>query len=467
MRHVLIIDDEKNIRAELSGLLTDEGYGALAAESAEAGLDLALRERPDLVLLDVMLPGMTGLDALAKIRESDGELPVILMSGQASIETAVRATKLGAFDYLEKPLDPERLLVTVRNALETGTLRRRTRELSSAAGGELIGSSHAMRELRAAVERAAGSSARVLITGENGTGKELVARALHAGSPRAGGPFVKVNCAAIPKDLIESELFGHEKGSFTGAMSRKIGKIESADQGTLLLDEIGDMAEEAQAKLLRVLEEKEVERVGGAKPVPVDVRFLAATNQDLPRAIAEGRFREDLFYRLNVVPLRVPALRERLEDVPELVETFRARFAEESGRPAPTFAAAALAALRESSWPGNVRELRNVVERLGIMADSDSVGAEEVLRILREARPPDPAVPGGQAEDGLPLRDLLERTERRAIERALERAGGTISEAAKSLGMDRANLHRKMRRLGLARTETEDEGPEPDGSVSG
>jgi two-component system nitrogen regulation response regulator NtrX len=467
LRHVLIIDDEKNIRAELSGLLTDEGYGALAAESAEAGLDLVARERPDLVLLDVMLPGMTGLDALARIRESDAELPVILMSGQASIETAVRATKLGAFDYLEKPLDPERLLVTVRNALETGTLRRRTRELSRAAGGELIGSSPAMRELRAAVERAAGSSARVLITGENGTGKELVARALHAGSPRAGGPFVKVNCAAIPRDLIESELFGHEKGSFTGAMSRKIGKIESADQGTLLLDEIGDMAEEAQAKLLRVLEEKEVERVGGAKPVPVDVRVLAATNQDLPRAIAEGRFREDLFYRLNVVPLRVPALRERLEDVPELVESFRARLAEESGRPAPTFAAAALAALREWSWPGNVRELRNVVERLGIMADSDSVGAEDVRSILREARPPDPAALGPAGEEGLPLRELLERTERRAIERALERARGTISEAAKALGMDRANLHRKMRRLGLARTEAEDEGAEPNGGDEG
>jgi two-component system nitrogen regulation response regulator NtrX len=466
LRHVLIIDDEKNIRAQLSGLLTDEGYGSLVADSAEAGLDLVSRERPDLVLLDVMLPGMTGLDALAKIREGDAELPVILMSGQASIETAVRATKLGAFDYLEKPLDPERLLVTVRNALETGTLRRRTRELSRAAGAELIGSSRAMHELRAAVERAAGSSARVLITGENGTGKELVARALHLGSARAAGPFVKVNCAAIPKDLIESELFGHEKGSFTGATGRKIGKVESADQGTLLLDEIGDMAEEAQAKLLRVLEEKEVERVGGAKPIPVDVRVLAATNQDLPRAIAEGRFREDLFYRLAVVPLRVPALRERLEDLPELVESFRERFAEESGRAAPVFAPAALAALRAWSWPGNVRELRNVVERLGIMADSDSVAAEDVRAVLREARARGPAAEGRADDEALPLRDLLERTERRAIERALERAGGTISEAAKALGMDRANLHRKMRRLGLARTEGESEENRGAGGVS-
>jgi two-component system nitrogen regulation response regulator NtrX len=468
LRHVLIIDDEKNIRAQLSGLLTDEGYGSFVAESAEAGLDLVGRERPDLVLLDVMLPGMTGLDALAKIREGDAELPVILMSGQASIETAVRATKLGAFDYLEKPLDPERLLVTVRNALETGTLRRRTRELSRAAGAELIGSSRAMQELRAAVERAAGSSARVLITGENGTGKELVARALHLGSARAAGPFVKVNCAAIPKDLIESELFGHEKGSFTGATGRKIGKVESADQGTLLLDEIGDMAGEAQAKLLRVLEEKEVERVGGAKPIPVDVRVLAATNQDLPRAIAEGRFREDLFYRLAVVPLRVPALRERLEDLPELVESFRERFAEESGRAAPVFAPAALSALREWTWPGNVRELRNVVERLGIMADSDSVGAEDVRAVLREARTQGPAAEGRADDEALPLRDLLERTERRAIERALERAGGTISEAAKALGMDRANLHRKMRRLGLARTEGEGDSEEDrsEGGVS-
>jgi len=304
------------------------------------------------------------------------------------------------------------------------------------------------------VDRAAASGARVLITGENGTGKELAARALHAGSPRAAGPFIKVNCAAIPKDLIESELFGHEKGAFTGAAARKIGKVEAADGGTLLLDEVGDMAAEAQAKLLRVLEENEVERVGGNRPIRVDVRILAATNQDLPQAIAEGRFREDLFYRLNVVPVRMPALRERPGDIPELVEHFRAAFAEETGRTAPELADGAMAALKAWSWPGNVRELRNAIERLSIMTEGDRVSEADVRAVLGEARPGTPAVPPSD----LPLRELLELTERTAIERALEVAGGTVSEAARALGLDRANLHRKMRRLGIGRPGEEGEG---------
>jgi two-component system nitrogen regulation response regulator NtrX len=461
VRQILIVDDEKNIRAQLSGLLADEGYGAVAADSAEKGLELLREDRPDLVLLDVMLPGMSGLDLLARIREGDAELPVVLMSGQASIETAVRATKLGAFDYLEKPLDPGRLLLTVRNALETRRLRAANRELSAAAARELIGSSPAMVALRAALDRAAASGARVLITGENGTGKELAARALHAGSPRAAGPFVKVNCAAIPKDLIESELFGHEKGAFTGATARRIGKVEAADGGTLLLDEVGDMAPEAQAKLLRVLEENEVERVGGGKAITVDVRVLAATNQDLARAIAEGRFREDLFYRLNVVPVRMPALRERPGDIPELVERFRADFAHETGRAAPELDGGALAALRAWSWPGNVRELRNVIERLSIMTDGDRVTEGEARAVLGEARP---GAATAEPPPDLPLRELLEQTERLAIERALAAAGGTVSEAARALGLDRANLHRKMRRLGIGRPgEAGDETDEGDG----
>ncbi len=457
MRQILIIDDEKNIRTQLSGLLADEGYRAFAAESAEQGLELLQEERPDLVLLDVCLPGMDGLQMLAKIREDGADIPAIVMSGHATIETAVQATRLGAFDYLQKPLDPGRLLVTVRNALETASLRRRNRELSRAvAPTGLVGASAPMEELRASLDRAAQSEARVLITGENGTGKELVARALHEHSRRAAGPFVKVNCAAIPKDLIESELFGHEKGAFTGAAARKIGKIEAADGGSLLLDEVGDMALEAQAKLLRVLEEKEVERVGGNRPIRVDVRLIAATNKDLPRAIEAGEFREDLYYRLNVVPIEAPALRRRREDVPALVEHFRGLCAEEAGRPVPEFSPEAVAALQQWSWPGNVRELRNAVERLLIMTEGDRIEADDVQRMLSGARRPPAGTPAEDDDAGLPLREILERTERRAIERALEAAGGTISEAARALDMDRANLHRKMRRLGIDRPVDEE-----------
>ncbi|MBZ0267761.1 sigma-54 dependent transcriptional regulator, partial [bacterium] len=362
MQQILVIDDEKNRRGELAGLLTDEGYRALAAPDAEKGLALLGEEAVDLVLLDVMLPGMDGLAALERIRADGRDVPVIVMSGQASLEAAVRATKLGAFDYLEKPLHPDKLLVTLRNALDARTLARANRELKAeltGSGGGLIGDSAAMAALRAEIDRAAAAGARVLITGENGTGKELVARALHEGSPRARAVFVKVNCAAIPKDLIESELFGHEKGAFTGAVTRKIGKLEAAHGGSLLLDEVGDMALEAQAKLLRVLEENEVERVGGRDSIPVDVRVIAATNKDLPQAIADGEFREDLYYRLNVVPIAVPPLRERADDVPLLVAHFRRRYRHETGRAPRPFDDAAIAELRAWSWPGNVRELRN------------------------------------------------------------------------------------------------------------
>ena len=467
MRPILIIDDEKNIRAELSGLLGDEGYRTITAAEPNEGIRLFLEESPDVILLDVRLPGRSGLDLLEEIRRRDAEVPVIVMSGQATIDAAVRATKLGAFDYLEKPLDPERLLLTVRNSLETGRLRRKTRELSREIAGHLgiVGSSPAMERLRTEIERAARADARVLITGENGTGKEIVARALHDRSPRAGGPFVKVNCAAIPKELIESELFGHEKGSFTGAHSRKIGKIEAADGGALFLDEIGDMSLEAQAKLLRVLEEGEVERVGGNEPIRVDVRFLAATNKDLAQAIDEQTFREDLFYRLNVIPIRVPSLAEHREDVPALVNHFRGLFEQETGRAPRAFTPDAIEILVDWPWPGNVRELRNVVERLSIMAEGEAIDSDDVQAVLREARTGfgNRALPERSAHSrprmpeldpppaGLPLSEILERTERSAIRQALEEAQGKISEAAKILGMDRANLHRKMRRLGIGR----------------
>ncbi len=487
MRPVLIVDDEKNIRAELAGLLEDEGFRAITAADGDEGLRRFAEENPDVVLLDVRLPGRSGLEILEEIRRLDFEVPVLVMSGQATIDTAVRATKLGAFDYLEKPLEPERLLLTLRNALEAGRLRKRTRELSQAASAPLglVGSSPAIRKLRDEIERAAKAGARVLITGENGTGKELVARALHERSPRAAGPFVKVNCAAIPKELIESELFGHEKGSFTGAHSRKIGKVEAADGGALFLDEIGDMALEAQAKLLRVLEEGELERVGGNDAIRVDVRVIAATNKDLAKAIDAGACRAALFYRLNVIPLRVPKLAERREDVPELLEHFRAHFAEEIGRPPRTFTKEAIAALVAWPWPGNVRELRNVVERLTIMAEGPRIEVSDVHAVLRSSRPgfgagagglppadaaaapaPDaPAPPSASSPAaassspladvpvGLPLAELLEQTERSAIRRALDDARGRISEAARLLGMDRANLHRKMRRLGIGRDD--------------
>jgi two-component system, NtrC family, nitrogen regulation response regulator NtrX len=471
MRQILIVDDEKNIRGQLAGLLTDEGYRALAAPDAEKGLALLEDETVDLVLLDVMLPGLDGLAALERIRADGRDVPVIVMSGQATLDAAVRATKLGAYDYLEKPLDPDKLLITLRNALQAGRLTHANRELRAQireSGGGLVGTSAAMERLRSEIGRAAAAGARVLITGENGTGKELVARALHDGSPRAGAVFVKVNCAAIPKDLIESELFGHEKGAFTGAVTRRIGKLEAADGGSLLLDEVGDMALDAQAKLLRVLEENEVERVGGKGSVPVDVRVIAATNKNLPKAIEGGEFREDLFYRLNVVPIAVPPLRERAEDIPLLVEHFRERLRRETGRAPRPFDDAAIRELCAWSWPGNVRELRNAVERLEIMAPGNSVGADDVRSVLAGAR----GAGGGTATVGtgggngapalaavdgeLPLRELLEATERGAIERALDAAGGVISEAARRLGMDRANLHRKMRRLGIGRDDDED-----------
>jgi two-component system nitrogen regulation response regulator NtrX len=467
---ILIVDDEKNIRIQLQGLLSDHGYRTSVAADAESALARVAEEPPDLVLLDVNLPGMGGLEALEKIRARGEDPPVVVMSGQGTVDSAVKATKLGAFDYLEKPLDPERLLVTVRNAIEGGRLRHRNRELQGARESALVGSSAAMRRLRDEISRAASSDARVLVTGENGTGKELVARALHDQSHRASAPFVRVNCAAIPKDLIESELFGHEKGAFTGAAARRIGKVEQADEGTLLLDEVGDMALEAQAKLLRVLEENEVERVGGSETIPVDVRVVAATNKDLSSAIASGAFREDLFYRLNVVPIHVPALRERREDVAELVDHFRRRFHDESGRPVRAMEPQAMRALEAWSWPGNVRELRNVVERLEIMSDADVLRTAHVEAVLRGARPASATFSG--ADLGLgdrPLREILEETERRAIHAALESSGGTVSEAARRLGLDRANLHRKMRRLGLARPGgegTEESGGEDGEGVS-
>ncbi|RPJ41267.1 MAG: sigma-54-dependent Fis family transcriptional regulator, partial [Candidatus Latescibacterota bacterium] len=406
----------------------------------------AIAERPpDLLLLDVLLPGMDGLACLERLGGAAVGFPVIVLSGHASIEMAVRAVKLGAFDLQEKPFDPERLLRAVRNALELAELRDENRALRARVGrgGILVGEHPLMARLAEEIARAAPSNGRVLIHGENGTGKELVARAIHEGSPRRGRPFVKVNCAAIPRDLIESELFGHEKGAFTGATEQRIGKIEAADGGTLLLDEVGDMSLETEAKLLRVLEAKELERVGGKSAIAFDVRVLSATNKNLRSEIEEGRFREDLYYRLAVIPIRVPPLRERASDIPLLVDHFLRLFADENGRRRKRFSTGARDALMGHPWPGNVRELRNTVERLVIMSRSDEIGAEEVAGILGE---------GSAAERNdadLPLRERLERFEKNILLEALARNGGNVAETARELKTDRANLHRKMRRHGI------------------
>jgi len=434
---VLIVDDEPNIRRMLTGVLEDEGWSArVAADSDEAEAALA-REPVDVLLLDVNLPGRDGLTLL---REGDGLPPVIMMSGHGDIRTALEAVRLGARDFIEKPIGVERLLLSLENAVEMRQLSDENQRLHDAVTHELLGDSPAMVRLRHEIARVAPTDARVLITGENGTGKELVARALHRGSARRTRPFVKVNCAAIPSELLESELFGHEKGAFTGAVSTRRGKFELAQRGTLLLDEIGDMNPTTQAKLLRVLEENELERVGGERSIGLDVRVLASTNRDLPALLADGTFREDLYFRLKVVQIQVPALRDHAEDVPQLVDHYLDHFARENGRPVPTVSAAARQRLARHPWPGNVRELRNLVERMVIMG-GESLGPDELSAFLGATVPATSSVQT--------LAESLEAHERERIQAALREAGGNIAEAGRRLGLDRANLHRRMKRLGL------------------
>ena len=370
------------------------------------------------------------------------------MSGHSTIETAVQATKLGAFDFIEKPLASERLLLTIRNALDSGRLRRENAELRRLQLGEMVGRSEAIKQIEQTIAKAAPTSGRVLITGPNGTGKELVARSLHVNSQRAEGPFIKVNCAAIAHDLIESELFGHEKGAFTGAANRRIGKFEQAHGGTLFLDEIGDMSLAAQAKVLRVLQEGELERVGGAETIIVDVRVIAATNKDLFAEIAAGRFREDLYYRLNVVPIALPALSERREDIPELVAHFLRQTSESHGRRPKQIEQSALTLLMQQPWPGNIRELRNVVERLVILVESPTIAAEHIVELLNVPS----AVPVRRAAGELPLRDVVMAAEREAILAALERHEGQVAKAAAQLGLERSHLYKKMKILGIDRS---------------
>ncbi|MEZ4423805.1 MAG: sigma-54 dependent transcriptional regulator [Gemmatimonadota bacterium] len=452
--HVLIVDDHDNIRRSLRALLESEGWTVSDVDRAERALTDLDALRPDVVLLDLALPGMNGLDALARLRERAPALPVVMMSGQAALSDAVEATRRGAFHFIEKPITPESVLLTLRRALELGRARDLTRALQRelGPGTELVGTSPALVEVRRRVERVAATDARVLITGESGTGKELVAAAIHGLSARREGPFVRVNSAALPDGLVESEMFGHEKGSFTGATERRLGRFELASGGTLFLDEVGDLGAEAQAKLLRALESGVIERVGGTTKIAVDVRVLAATNRDLARRVEEGAFREDLLFRLEVVPIHLPPLRDRREDIEPLLQHAVQRLRTRQGIRTPRFEADAVAVLRAHAWPGNVRELFNVVERLAILHGEhpiDREAAETVLATGRRTRPATPSASPPALAGPRSLREQLDAYERTLLQDALDRAGGNMAEAARLLRTDRANLYRRLTRLGL------------------
>ena len=453
MATILIVDDEAGVRASLGAVLRDEGYSVDVAESGEACLETVARRIPDLILLDIWLPGMDGLATLERLRERRVDSQVIMISGHASVEAAVRATKLGAFDFIEKPLSIEKTVLAVRNGLRQRRLEVENRQLRARVDRPLVivGVSPVMEQLRAQVAMAAPSNGRVLISGENGTGKELVARQIHAQSHRHAAPFIEVNCAAIPEELIESELFGHVKGAFTGAVSDRRGKFEIATTGTLFLDEVGDMSLKTQAKVLRALQEQVVEPVGGQNSIKVDVRVIAATNKDLATEIRHGRFREDLYFRLNVIPISVPPLRSRAGDIMRLAEHFVAEFAREYGRRPKTFSPEARARLETGRWPGNVRELRNTIERLMIMAEADVVRPQDLafLESGTHAAAVQPQTIG-------PLFDARDEWERNYISNALAAYEGNISRTADALGLERSNLYKKMRALGMTTREREE-----------
>lgn len=455
MNSILIIDDEKSIRDSLKMILEYERYEVEFAENGDQGLSKLSSQHVDLVLLDVKMAGIDGMEVLHRIRERTMELPVIMISGHGTIETAVEATKLGAFDFLPKPLDRDKLLITIRNALQQASIAEENRRLQETLEGKrkILGESATIKEIHSMIERIAPTDSRVLITGENGTGKELVARAIHRGSKRAAKSFVEVNCAAIPAELIESELFGHEKGSFTGASAQRIGKFEQADGGTLFLDEVGDMSLQAQAKVLRALEEEKIERVGGNKLIPVNVRVLAATNKNISEEIEKGTFRKDLYHRLSVIPLRVPPLRERREDIPILVRAFIEDVCSRNGMSKKTIGDEALARLSALDWPGNVRELRNAVERLVIL----SPGASLDISLLDAT--------GGTAKGDLDdvfiaagtFQDFKDKAEAAFIKKQLELHKWNISKTAEALDIQRSHLYTKMKKYGLAREGDEEE----------
>ena len=443
MAKILIIDDEASIRETLANILRDEGHQTTLCESGEAAIAQFAREEFDLVFLDLWLPGVDGMTVLERLR-STGAPPVIVISGHGNVDSAVRATRLGAYDFLEKPLSLERVLLTVNHALADRKLRDQVRDLRQHFALEeiLIGESDVMKHLDEQIRSAAPTNSRVLITGENGSGKEIVAGTLHRLSHRADAPFIDVNCAAIPEELIESELFGHRKGAFTGAIDDRKGKFELADGGTLFLDEIGDMSLKTQAKVLRVLQEQTFQKVGGQQAITVDVRVIAATNKDLEAEIAGGTFRSDLFYRLNVIPIDVPPLRARGNDVILLAEYFLRRFAAETGRPKKRLSSGAMSKLRAYHWPGNVRELRNVVERIAILMKGEAVEPEEIQLGTRSGTP-------AEVDGKLTLKEARDEFEKRYILSRLREFAGNVSRTADALGVERSNLYRKLHAYGI------------------
>jgi DNA-binding NtrC family response regulator len=442
MKTVLVVDDEQAVRESIAMILEYEKFGVVFAQDGPGALQRVAAGGIDLILLDIKMPGMDGMRVLQTVRESYPSLPVVMISGHGTIETAVEATRLGAYDFLAKPLDRERLIIVVRNATELKQLRERIEGRA-----RILGASPAVKELLTLIERVAPTEARVLITGENGSGKELVATALHRMSKRSARPLIEVNCAAIPNELIESELFGHERGAFTGAAGQRIGKFELADGGTIFLDEIGDMSLNAQAKVLRALEEGKIERVGGAKQIGIDVRVIAATNKNLTEAVKAGLFREDLFHRLNVIPIRVPALRERREDIPLLAVAFVEDVCAQNGMAPKGFSEDALRRLQGMEWSGNVRELRNTVERLVIMTPRPVIEVTDMAPVESVRR-------GGMEETfglGLTFQEFKDRAEAAFIKRALEANSWNVSKTADELGIQRSHLYNKIKKFHLER----------------
>jgi two-component system nitrogen regulation response regulator NtrX len=456
---ILVIDDEPAIRDTMRMTLEYDGHECLTAGSGQEGLTLAERENPDLVFLDIKMPGLDGLEVLSRLRGMNETLPVVMISAHGTATTALEAGRLGAFRFIEKPLSKDYILDAVREGLELGTLRRENRTLRSAleTRHQLIGDGATLRQIMDQVRRASPTNATVLILGESGVGKELIARAIHRTSLRAKERFVQVNCAAIPEELIESELFGHERGAFTGATEKQVGKFEMADRGTIFLDEVGDMSAKTQAKVLRVLQEGEVERLGSSRTIKVDVRVIAATNKDLEEEISAGRFREDLYFRLSVIPISVAPLRERLEDIPALVQHFSAQFSRENNRRPARFSPGALDALRQARWRGNIRELRNVVERLLIMSDRDAIEADDVRNVVRsDARPAPlssaagaPAAASAGGAKPATLREFKDWSERAFLVDKLREFGWNISKTAEMIDTPRSNLYKKLEQYGI------------------
>jgi two-component system, NtrC family, nitrogen regulation response regulator NtrX len=448
--HLLIVDDDPNTLASLSRAFRLAGHEATVADNARRAEDLLRTEAFDLILSDVVMPGKSGLELLEDLKAAGVKTPIVLISGQANIEMAVKATKLGALDFLEKPLSTDKLLVTVENALRLSRLESENRELRHRLGKhELVGSGPAMQKLRSQIDRVAPSETRVCILGETGTGKELVARAIHEKSLRREGPFATLNCAAVPAELIESELFGHEKGAFTGAAAKHFGKFEQADGGTLFLDEIGDMPLAMQAKLLRVLEEGEVERVGGDKPITVNVRALVATHRNLEELVKQNAFRRDLFHRIYVFPLHLPPLRERPEDFPGLVEHFARQVAAQNAWKEKTFAADAIAELRRYTWPGNLRELRNVVERLVLLAADPPITAADVRAVLPAGAGTDKSGAAGSSMESGTLAERTEAFEKEVLLGEIRRHNFHMTNVARALGLERSHLYKKCQQLGI------------------